>query len=318
MKLIYEPTVYLLGRPNMVDSGLSEFLRDHEVADWDTDTDRDGEALPEVAGRLCYMSFARPRPGGNEAYLKHILEVGHGSVLEHAVWNFIFTGISRSLTHELVRHRAGVGISQFSQRYCDESEAAFVVPPELQREVWAGDRFRKEEPDGANFQTVLAYYESMTDETRAGLDWLTGVCDEQDRYVRLVEYLIKRITDERYADYVQSKKDQGLAHYTGDYDWWWQNDGKHQATEIRKAARGAARSVLPNATETKIFVSANARALRHMIEMRCSRHADAEIRVLFGRVLDIMQKEAPNLFSDYRRVELPDGTFEAVTEHRKV
>ena len=53
------------------------------------------------------MSFAKPRPGGNKAYLDHILEVGHGSVLEHAVWNFVFTGVSRSLTHELVRHRAG-------------------------------------------------------------------------------------------------------------------------------------------------------------------------------------------------------------------
>ena len=40
----------------------------------------------------------KPRPGGNKAYLDHILEVGHGSVLEHAVWNFVFTGISRSLT----------------------------------------------------------------------------------------------------------------------------------------------------------------------------------------------------------------------------
>src|SRR5437764_13336197 len=53
------------------------------------------------------MSFLRPRPGGNKTYLGHILEVGHGSVLEHAYWNFIFSGISRSATHELVRHRAG-------------------------------------------------------------------------------------------------------------------------------------------------------------------------------------------------------------------
>src|SRR5204863_7625132 len=77
--------------------------------------------------------------GGNQAYLDHILEVGHGSVLEHAVWNFVFTGVSRSLTHELIRHRAGWGYSQLSQRYVDESVAEYVEPdviaahPELHR-----------------------------------------------------------------------------------------------------------------------------------------------------------------------------------------
>ena len=75
---------------------------------------------------------------------------------------------------------------------------------------------------------------------------------------------------------------------------------------------------MPNATETKIFVSANARALRHFIEMRASRHAEVEIRKLAVQVLRIMQREAPNLFNDYELVPLPDGTFEAVTAHRKV
>src|SRR5207253_10437838 len=93
-----------------------------------TDTEIAGESLTEIAGRVCYMSFVRPRPGGNQAYLEHILDVGHGSVLEHAVWNFIFTGVSRALTHELVRHRAGWAYSQLSQRYVDESFAEFVEP----------------------------------------------------------------------------------------------------------------------------------------------------------------------------------------------
>ena len=86
----------------------------------------------------------------------------------------------------------------------------------------------------------------------------------------------------------------------------------------RKLARQAARSVLPNATETKIFVTANARALRHFIEMRASRHAEVEIRKLAVKVLRIMQTEAPNLFSDYELIALADGTFEANTPYRKV
>ena len=109
------------------DRELERFLKDHNV-DWRTDSEVAAEELAEVAGRVCYMSFAKPRPGGNKAYLDHILEVGHGSVLEHAVWNFLFTGISRTCTHELIRHRAGFGYSQLSQRYVDESVAEYVAP----------------------------------------------------------------------------------------------------------------------------------------------------------------------------------------------
>ena len=71
-------------------------------------------------------------------------------------------------------------------------------------------------------------------------------------------------------------------------------------------ARQAARTVLPNATETKIFVTANARAYRNFIEQRASRHAEPEIRKLANKVLAALQRESPNLFSDYERVPLPD------------
>src|SRR5437870_7069617 len=104
IRVIHQPTVYLVGRQVVDQSVIDRFLADHGVT-WQTDTEVAGEHLAEVAGRLCYLSFAKPRPGGNKAYLGHILEVGHGSVLEHAVWDFIFVGVSRSLTHELIRHR---------------------------------------------------------------------------------------------------------------------------------------------------------------------------------------------------------------------
>src|SRR5207245_10131733 len=112
---------------------LDRVLRDHGVS-WQTDSEVAGEVLCETAGRLCYLSYARPRPGGNAVYLSHIKESGHGSVLEHAVWNFLITGVSRSLSHELVRHRAGFGYSMLSQRYVDESVAEYVEP-----DIIAGD-----------------------------------------------------------------------------------------------------------------------------------------------------------------------------------
>src|SRR6266849_1175018 len=127
IRVIREPAVYLLGRQNVDDAELDRFLQDHGVS-WETDTEVAGEALNEVAGRVCYMSFAKPRPGGNQVYLHHILEVGHGSLVEHADWNFVFTGVSRTLTHELIRHRAGWAYSQLSQRYVDESVAEYVEP----------------------------------------------------------------------------------------------------------------------------------------------------------------------------------------------
>ncbi len=99
-----------------------------EDVPWDTDTDG-GQALAEFAGRACYQSWAKPNPAtaSNAGYLHHILEVGHLSVLEHGSVTFYLTGISRSLTHELIRHRH-FSYSQLSQRYVPERNAALVEP----------------------------------------------------------------------------------------------------------------------------------------------------------------------------------------------
>src|SRR5262245_1796316 len=91
IRIFREPVVYLVGRQTVDQTELDRFLTDHGVT-WQTDSEVASEVLMETAGRVCYMSFAKPRPGGNKAYLGHLLEVGHGSVLEHSVWNFIFTG----------------------------------------------------------------------------------------------------------------------------------------------------------------------------------------------------------------------------------
>src|SRR2546422_2832529 len=81
--------------------------------------------------RSCYMSQHNPASRTTAEYLENIKKQGHGSVLEHAVYVLLIEGISRSCSHELVRHRAGFGYSQLSQRYVDESHAAFVVPPAI-------------------------------------------------------------------------------------------------------------------------------------------------------------------------------------------
>ncbi|MFY9191175.1 MAG: FAD-dependent thymidylate synthase [Lawsonella sp.] len=97
--------------------------------DWETDADG-AEALTEFAGRACYETWDKPNPhtATNASYVRHILEVGHTSLLEHSSVTFYITGISRSCTHELIRHRH-FSYSQLSQRYVDEDDFKVVPPP---------------------------------------------------------------------------------------------------------------------------------------------------------------------------------------------
>src|SRR5215475_8383028 len=138
LSIVREPRVYLVGRQTVDAAEVGRFLADHG-ATWSTDTEVGGEQLAEVAGRVCYMSYGKGRKT-NAEFLGHIVDVGHGSVLEHAVWSFVVTGVSRSFTHELIRHRH-FSYSQLSQRYVDESDSDYIEPdviaadPEL-HQVW--------------------------------------------------------------------------------------------------------------------------------------------------------------------------------------
>ena len=218
----------------------------------------DGERLAEFAGRLCYMSQKNPANRETREYLENIKRQGHGSVLEHANYSILIEGVSRSLTHELVRHRAGFAYSQLSQRYVDESHAAFVVPPAI-----LGD-------------------DALLNE------WTAQMNAAQTTYVALVEKLMLR-----YA---------------------WVADKVHR----RKMAREAARGVLPNSTETKIVVTANARAWRTMLELRSSEGAEMEIRRMAVAVLRILQQEAPGLFSDFEVYAADDRVEAARISYHKV
>ena len=109
----------------------TEFLAPPDVP-WSTDADG-GPALVEFAGRACYQSWSKPNPrtATNAAYVRHIIDVGHFSVLEHASVSFYITGISRSCTHELIRHRH-FSYSQLSQRYVPDHDSEVVLPPGME------------------------------------------------------------------------------------------------------------------------------------------------------------------------------------------
>jgi thymidylate synthase (FAD) len=124
---------------------------------WETDADG-GQALAEFAGRACYQSWDKPNPATstNAGYLRHILEVGHLSVLEHGSVTMYLSGVSRSLTHELIRHRH-FSYSQLSQRYVPERDAAFVEPAVIADDPELHERFL------AATTAALAAYDELLD-----------------------------------------------------------------------------------------------------------------------------------------------------------
>lgn len=245
-----EPTITVLARPVFAEPA-------HLPVEWVGES-TDGERLAEFAGRLCYMSQHNPAKRSTRDYLENIKRQGHGSVLEHANYSLLLEGVSRSLTHELVRHRAGFAYSQLSQRYVDESQASFVVPPAV---IGDGELEKA---------------------------WQAQVESAQAQYVALVESLMAR--------------------------YGWVADKVHR----RKMAREAARSVLPNATETKIVVTGNVRAWRTMLELRSSEAAELEIRRMAVAVLRVLQQEAPGFFSDFEIYMADDRREAGRVSHHKV
>lgn len=128
--------VGLLGAPFVVTGAVNQYL-EHTGQTWENWGGTAADVVSEFSGRVCYQSFDNPRPGGSPAYFDRIKQERHGSILEHANFTFIITGVSRNLTHELVRHRAGFGFSQLSQRYVAADKTKFVPPYEFwESEEW--------------------------------------------------------------------------------------------------------------------------------------------------------------------------------------
>ena len=134
------PGVVMLAKPQTNLAGLKDFLGGLDSslsfpAYLDDPTELPGSSqLCKTAGQLCYASFGLRRTTNERAaqYFERLTSAGHGSVLEHASFSFLLYGISRSVTHELVRHRVGVGVSQISQRYVSGAVLRFVERPEYQ------------------------------------------------------------------------------------------------------------------------------------------------------------------------------------------
>lgn len=140
------PEVFLIARPSLNEYEMLSYLEQVEGDDWYRYVDEDaahddGELLVEFGGRLCYRSWkpglnanvSRVRTDSRE-YLGNILKSGHGSVLEHANYSFVFHNVSRVFTHELVRHRPGTAFSQESMRFVRLTDIPFWFPEWAQQD----------------------------------------------------------------------------------------------------------------------------------------------------------------------------------------
>lgn len=246
--MVTSPKLFLISRPNLVETGLLAFLKNRGLEFLSSEDAGESEHVIEICGRLCYLSFSGEKSQirhPNARYISNLIEQGHESVLEHANWTFILDDVSRAFTHQLVRHRVGFAYSQLSQQYHEETDAEFVEPAGLTAEALVEWR--------SSMQTALQVYRKLLS--------LSSAAIELDI----------------------PKKEQ------------------------LRLARSAARGVLPNATKTAVAVTANARALRHFIDVRGAIVGDVEMRLVSAEIYKMLSVEAPTVISDFELTQADDG-----------
>lgn len=281
MRVLKTPKVYLIARPQIVEEGLNQFLEDQSLV-WPTPTDgvKDAERLVEAAGRCCYMSFGKKAGSKtNLRYLQNLLGINedgswksgpaHGSVCEHPCWSFLVVGSGRGFSHEQVRHRTGWAYSQLSTRYCD---------------------FEREEEEGTwEPGFCIPPLAQLSEETESL--FADKLRNSQKMYCDLLQAIESDLQNN--FEFMNT-----LSNY----------DEREKKRILRKAARGAARDILPIATEAIMTMSANARAIWNCIVLRGNEHSEAVIRDVYVQIAKIMEIEMPSLFQGIRYEKCWDGS----------
>lgn len=250
----------------------------------------DAEALVEFAARRCYRSFSpelnvnvtKVREDSN-AYFDNILKTGHGSVLEHAQFTFAFEGVSRVFTHELVRHRVGVAISQESMRYVRLTNIPFWFPEWALADQKLMERCLSVLEILENHQRFMAEHFELESpcERCNGTGWSLARIVEDDR----------TSTSRPPADSEKKcERCKGSGRVQNNQDF-----------SMKKFYTSFMRRFAPEGVATGIIWSANIRTLRHTIALRTAESAEEEIRLVFDDVARIMVEQCPMAFSDFER-----------------
>ena len=239
--------------------------------------------LGAFATKCCYDSYGIDgRP--NEANQRAILEHRHGSVLEHLNYGLFIEGITRALSLELNRHR-GLSPSQRSTRYTKEGDGAIVLEP-YYAQIY--DKYNMREDNGMYIADIEEDDETAKMECRLVHEFLRAAHTAFQSYeeqIRMIEAL---------------------------------NPLNLKGTELRKYARGKARNILPHSLETRATYTGNLRTWRWVIEARSDIHAETEIRVLAGKIYDVLSTECPLYFEDFEVLSVLGGARELYPRQSKV
>lgn len=265
---IVTPKVYKLAETKLNNDVIFQWLKDLGGEECLSHvTGEDMEMLIELAGRRCYKSYKEGlNPNVNrirkdsEVYHENVLKSEHGSILEHASITFAIENVSRVVTHELVRHRAGAAISQESLRFVRLTDIDMYFPK--------------------------IFGEFGVDKEKAALELAN----------RAREY-----SEEVQKDFMELFKDE-----------------MEKDFETKKKLTSAFRRYAPDGLATGIIETFNFRAIRHIITMRTSRHAEEEIRDVAGQIAEIAIESCPMIFGDFEKIDTKDGLFEYVPKYRKV
>lgn len=251
----------------------------------DDETITDPALLIALAAKRCYMSFevglnpnvTRVRQD-YVAYFDNILASGHGSVLEHAVYNFAIEGISRVFTAEMNRHRAGWAISEGSLRFIRFSDN---IP------YWLPDSING--PDVLDDSAARYLYETPLGELGIGGNCVVlNTLDEKRMATRIIFRRAFGSQEEAYRILEAIWADE-LA-----------PDSKFAA---KKQITSMMRRIIGLGVATGGVWSGNIRALRHVFAMRASPAAEEEMIHVFSRVVKVMADKEPLLFGDFYQDE---------------
>lgn len=212
----------------------------------------DAEELIASAGKLCYSPvgvddiYQKLDKQSTQKYIDMLVNLGHESPLEHASFTFAVEGVSRTLTHQLVRHRLA-SYSQQSQRYVKINSFEYIIPPAIEEDLKAKEIFIK------------------------------AMEADQKAYMDLTDILFEK----NYNEFINNGFNE-----------------KEARSKAEKISIEDARYVFPNACETKIVFTMNARTLLHFFSLRCCNRAQWEIRNLAYEMVKICKDIYPSLFKN--------------------
>ena len=242
------------------------------------------ELVVATAGKLCYSPsniedlMEKQTPESIEKFVNMITSIGHGSVLEHTSFTFGIEGVSRSLTHQLVRHRIA-SYSQQSQRYVKETQFEYVIPQDIKNNPILAQSYKNHMEDSQRL------YDDIVD--KLIYDYVNDV----ENYGQYLDIQLKKckIDKDEFEAWKKSNKSNNK------YNEALKDSYKKIYSTLEKKAIENARYIFPNACETKIICTMNLRSLINFCHHRCCRRAQEEINKLAWTMVEEIEKVSPLL-----------------------